>query len=318
MKASETVIEVGEAQGATAAGWHKIESGFRCEQEYQYEHVRKIRIPEVKTPDHFAIGIGFHAGRARWFALNFKTGVDAQRSIEEAVQKAFEEQKLPVTIEAKRQTLNYLDQYVAHWSMRPLPKPVAAEYFIGPAPFDPSDPLFMHRTARLDDVSHYVENGNALCIGESKTTSTSIQDCVTQYTLHGQPMLQYVLWRVAQQGEATHGPVAGIMLDITKKGYGKEKCEFARQFVPVTARSADWYVRSLRTKLRRLADITWDSHVERNISACTRMAGRMRIACPYRDLCVHGRSASIKFVLENGDSLVRWRPSETQQVAPWE
>jgi hypothetical protein len=304
--------------GPSEAGWHSIEDFLRCPKEYQFRHIRKIRTPISQVPDHFAQGLMFHAGRARWFALRFATSEKAWMSIKEATEREAEEQKLPVSLKAKQQVQALLTMYVDNYSRRPLPNPIAAEYKLGPAPMKDGDPFQLWRTARLDDVSHYPEAAGKLCIGESKTTSTSINDCLNQYQLHGQPLLQQVLWRNAQQGQAKFGAVAGIMLDIVKKPYGKDRAQFARVFVPVSDWTVKWYVRSMQGYLRAAAAVSWDADAPRNVSACTRLIGRGRIPCEFRDLCQEGGSASSKYVLASGNSLKSHQPDVGMEKMPWE
>jgi len=304
--------------GPTAAGWHSIESFLRCAKEYQYAHVRKIRQPLVQTPNAFAVGSLFHAGRAAWFASRFSTSAETFEAIRKAQEHEASLAELPVGMDSLRLAMSYISQYIEYWRVRPLPSPLAAEYLLGPAPLKPDDPFFLHRTARLDDVSKYHEAGLKLCIGESKTTSATVNDVINQYTLHGQTLLQPLLWKMATQGEAMHGPVAGVLLDITVKGYGGKKCSFARAFMPVKQETLNWFATSMRGYLRAAASITWDSPAPRNVSMCTRMAGRGRIACEFRELCMHGKTACAKYVTKNGDSLTRWRPSEGESVPPWE
>ncbi len=303
--------------GASEAGWHGIEKILLCEKEFQFNVVRGIHKPIEYTPDYFAVGSIFHAGRARWFSLKFETSSKAWKKIKQACEEEADVQQLPVTFKATKQALGYLTEYIEHYRVRPKPRPIAAEYLLGPAKFKPSDPFYMFRTAKLDDVSYYDEAGGKLCIGESKTTGAGIADCVNQYTLHGQPVLQYMLWKAAPQGEATYGPVAGTILDITKKGYGGKKCDFARVFIPFEERVLEWFHSSLAKKLQRAAEIGWDTTTDRNIAACTRMGGRGRVACSYRDLCMYGRAATIKYVMADGSSLAKWKPTEERKVAPW-
>lgn len=302
--------------GASAKGWHKIASFLRCPKMYQLEQVRKLTVPAAQVPDHFAVGSLFHAGRARWFASRFKRDEKTWQKIADAVREAVEEYELPVSHQAEERALKLLHAYVDHYSMRPLPDPVAAEYLVGPAPVVAADSGHL-RTARLDDVSRYPEAGGKLCIGESKTTSGSANECVNEYLLHGQPMLQLLLWRNCPNGEAKHGKAAGIMLDITCKPQGgKGRPKFARYFIDVPDSTLDWYGESLRDYLEVAEGIDWDSEVPRNITSCTYMAGRARVACPFRDLCRHGRSAAGQFVLPGGKSLLdpkNWKG----KVAPW-
>jgi hypothetical protein len=313
---SDLILEKVEA-GPTSAGWHSIESGMRCHKEFQFAQIRKIRRPLAGVPDHLAIGLCFHAGRARWFSKHFDTSAKTWQSIEQAVAEEAEKQKLPVSLRAVDNTMRYLTEYVEHWSKRVKPKPVVAEYLIGPAALVKGDPFMLWRTARVDDASVYPE-AMGLAIGEAKSTSTSINDCVNQYTLHGQIMLQYVLWKMSPQGEAKHGPLKGIMLDVVKKGYGKEKSQFGRQLIPVSDHAIKWFIQNLRRTIRDLAQIDWNTDAERNVTMCTRMIGKARIACEYRDLCRFGRSAAVSYVQENGDSLLTWKPVDERKVAPWE
>ncbi len=316
--------------GPTREGWHSFESAWRCLKEYQFQHVRKIRQPQAQTPDYFAVGLLFHAARACWFSNNFDTSPKTWTLINEAVQAESAKQRLPVSLNAEKRALELTQLYMNHWSRLPKPKVLAAEYDIGPATLLTNmEELERHengmhsgavsytRTARLDDVSRYPEGQNQLFIGESKTTSTSIADTVNQYRLHGQPLLQYALWSTAPQGEKKHGPVAGVMLDIIKKPYEGKKPEFAREPLYFTPEVREWFVKAVHQKLRDVAAVTWDTDVDRNPSACTRQVGRARIECPYRDLCLHGRSASVKYVFEDGNSLVTWKRGEGREVAPW-
>lgn len=318
-KAQEPDAPMGDTSvGATSAGWHSIESLWRCPKEYQYEKVRGIRNPEAEMPDPFAIGQMMHVGKGRWFSKRFPTDEAVLETIRDEMMDYATKSKLPMSIDAQRRALKYFTEYVEFWRMRPKPKVVAAEYDLGPSPVKAGDPFFLHRTARLDDVSRYAEAGGALCIGESKTTSSTINDCIKQYKLHGQIAMQVALWKLAPQGEAMHGPVAGVMLDVIVKGSGTEKSKFGRQLIEVPDRVVNWYVENLRSQLRVAASIDWNSVVPRNITACTRMVGRGRMACPYTEMCVFGRSASAKYVMRDGSSLVTWKPSQYESVPPWE
>jgi len=303
--------------GATSAGWHSIAYAFRCMKAYQFSTVRNIITPKTTTPDHFAVGLLFHAGRARWFANRCSTTEKSWKSIEEALATEAQAQSLPITLEATQRTLKLLTQYIEFWKQRPAPDPVAAEYLLGPTPLEEGDKPAYWRTARLDDVSRYPEAGGKLCIGESKTTSDSIDKCVQEYELHGQPMLQVALWRMDPNGAAKFGDVAGVMMDVIKKGYGSEKPKFARVFLPVTDHAMSWYVKNMRHKLRQAAGVDWDSDVPRNIAACTYMAGRARVDCEFKDLCRFGRTATTKYLLKGGHSLVdkkNWKG----ETPPWE
>ncbi len=313
---AEDAVIVG-AGGPTDAGWHSASDGIGCMKEGQYKHVRKITLPMNNTPDHFAVGGLLHAGRATWFGAKFAMDEASKQQVFSAMQEAEDSFELPVSTAAIQAAHKYMKEYMEHWSLRPKPQPVAAEYLVGPAPLEKGDPFPLWRTARLDDVSYYSEAGG-LAIGEAKTTSASINDCVNQYTLHGQPILQVILWNTSEQGAAKHGPLKGFVLDIIKKGYGKDKSQFARHFIEVTPRTIEWYVRNMQAYLRRYASTDWNSDVERNIQFCTRMVGRARMACEYRDLCMHGKTAAGNYVLKDGSALSSWKPSLGKETEPWD
>lgn len=304
--------------GASPSGWHSIEAGWRCEKEYQYKHVRKIYSPHAQTPDYFAVGLCFHAGRARWFSRNFGTDDATWSSIKDAIQEEADRQKLPVSLNAERQALALMLAYVEHYSKLPLPVPVATEYTIGPAAID-RQALF-YRTARLDDVSRYPEGGDALWIGEAKTTGASIADCENEYDLHGQILLQALLWKVAPQGAAMHGPAAGVMLDVVvKPGRYSKEIKFARKPIIISDRTLVWFATNLKRVLQRVSQIDWNTDADRDVTQCTRMYGTARIACEYRELCKHGRVATGMFVYgEDGKSLLSWKPTEEHRIAPYD
>jgi hypothetical protein len=304
--------------GPTEAGWHSIEAFLRCPKEYQFRHIRKMSQPLAQTPDYFAFGILFHAGRARWFANKFDTSPKSWQSVVDAVQQETTASHLPISAKVTERVLFHLQEFMAYYSKRPRPTPVAAEYKLGPTPLIKGDSFFLWRTARLDDVSKYPEHGMKLCIGESKTTSTTLNDLFNQYELSGQTMLQALLWQNDPNGAAKYGPVEGILLDGVVKAYGKkDKPKFGRQFIPITKHQLDWFSLNLRGYLKAAASVDWNADAPRNVSACTRLIGRGRIACDYRDLCRYGKSAALKFVFEDGGSVSRWQPSEAEHVAPW-
>lgn len=312
-----TAASAAASAGRTPAGWHQIESFIRCPKEYQFAEVRGIRIPSQTTPDHFAIGTLLHVAKAAWFELGFKADEAAMAHITKLVANAATLNKLPVTLQAEQRAMAYFLEYVEHWAPRPKPKVIAAEYTLGPAPLLQGDPKELWRTARVDDVSRYEEAGGGLCIGETKSTGDSIAACAQQYTLHGQPMLQALLWDSAPQGAAKHGPITGVMLDVIQKGYSGQRSKFGRVLVPITQHALQWFARSLQGYVKASRRVEWDTEVPRNITACTRMVGRGRVACPYRDLCMYGRSAAMKYVLANGTNLGVWKPSYPNQVQPW-
>lgn len=304
--------------GATEKGWHAIESYLRCPKEFQYNKLRGVTKPMTQTPDYFAVGTLMHVAKAHWFKNNFRTDPEWRSSLIKVVAIAASQNKLPVTLKAEQAALKYMEEYVDHYAPRPRPKVIEAEHLLGPVSIAEDNPLYAFRTARLDDVSVYPEAGDALCIGETKTTSGSVSDCIKQYEMHGQLMLQMLLWKAAPQGEAKYGPVLGVMLDVIQKGYGGKPCHFARALIPITDRQLEWFQANLLVSLKAAYKMTWDSDARRNVQACTRLSGRARVPCDYQALCQHGRSASTNYLLANGESLLTWRPSEGRQVGPWE
>lgn len=310
-------VMLGEG-GPSSHGFHALQSIFYCKKEFQLKERRKITRPQEFTPDHFSVGSIFHAGRARWFSLRFRTDNKAWRKVKNAMDEEAAKFELPTTFKAQRLAQTYLAQYIEHWSMRPLPEPIAAEYLLGPVALKPSDPFYMFRTAKLDDVSVYPEAGGLLAIGESKTCSGSIYDTIKQYTLHGQPLLQYVLWKHAEQGEQAHGPVAGTILDVTRKGYGGKRCEFRRHFMPFEPSVLKWFAASIRGYLKDAERIQWDGYARRNIGNCTRIGGRGRVDCDYKDLCTFGRGVAGQYVFKDTQKiLTTWKPKPGAMTPPW-
>lgn len=311
-------VLVGES-GPTEAGIHSVLEGIGCAKEYQFKYVRQLYEPQHQTPDYFAVGSQLHAGKAHWFAKGFKMDAATWASIQLAMRKEMELQKLPVSAKALQAGERYMREYMDHWSKRPKPTPIACEYKLGPTPLEPGDPFFMWRTARLDDVSRYPEALGKLCLGETKTTSDSVNGVINKYTLHPQILLQMILWKMDPRGEATYGPIAGVMLDIVKKGYGENKSAFSRHFLRVPPHAITWFPRVLKAHLRILSVIDWDADVIRNPTRCTRQEGRMLVSCQYRDLCLAGRNAANRYVMgPKGESLLSWRSSPGKTKAPWE
>lgn len=309
--------------GASGLGYSEIEAYLRCPKEYQLAKVRGIGKPTSQTPDYFAVGSFVHAGRARWFAEKQALGDDVWEKIRADITKTRSEFPLPCSEDSERTALRYIQEYVDHWSVRAKPNIVAVEHMLGPVELSPvtedSDGgRGTSRTARLDDFGFYEEGGGKLCIGECKTTSGSITDVVNQYTLHGQVALQRILWDLAPQGAAMYGQVAGTILDVIQKGYGGKKCQFARLFVPCDERVLLWAKQSLIYALEDKHDMSWDTDTERHVTSCTRLVGRARVACPFRDLCMHGRAGAIGFAFADGRSITDWKPSPGQMTPPWD
>lgn len=301
--------------GASGLGFSEIESLLRCPKEYQYGAVRKIHKPTAQSPDYFAVGSFLHAGRARWLASGQDTGSETWEAIKADVQEAREELELPCSDDAERIALRYIQEYVDHWSVRQKPEIVAVEHLLGPTKL--GDQVWSERTARLDDFGFYPEAAG-LAIGECKTTSAAISDVANQYTLHGQPVLQKILWDLAPQGAATYGEVKGMVLDVIQKGYAGKRCQFARLFVPIPERVQQWWQKFLLVALEQRTSIEWGTDVERRITSCTRLIGRGRVACPYRELCLYGKGASIEYAFKDGKLLTEWTQSDAESTEPWE
>jgi len=304
--------------GGTPLGWHKLESFLRCPKEYQLSVIRKLVTPVNQTPDALGTGTLFHAGRAAWFVAGFGSDAATWELVQSAVYTEAERQKLPISDGSVKLSLATLQEYIKHWRLRQNPKPLAIEYMIGPAPLAANDPLYPFRTARLDDVGYYPEAGGKLAIEEAKTT-TNVADCINQYELHGQPLMQMALWKLAPQGEAMHGPIAGVVLDAAEKAYKSRKPHFARQFIPVPQHALEWYIDEIRGYLVAANALDWNAKAPRNINACTRLVGAgKRVPCPFRDLCKHGRGAAGQFVFEDtGKGVVTWRPEPGKETPPW-
>lgn len=301
--------------GASGAGFSEIKPFLECPKAYQYGQVRGIYRPTSQTPDYFAVGGLVHAGRARWFADKQSTSAETWDRIRADVRSTREGYKLPVSEQAEVDALRYITEYVEHYSVRPKPNIVAVEHMLGP--FKLGEAEGSARTARLDDFGFYPEAGG-LAIGECKTSSAPISDAINQYTLHGQPVLQKILWDIAHQGAATYGPVKGIVMDIIQKGYAGKRCNFARIFVPVEERVQQWWQKWLLKALEGRNAVTWNSDEERRISSCTRLEGKARVACQFRELCMFGKSAALEYAMKDGTLLSQWQPSEGKETAPWE
>lgn len=300
--------------GASGQGYSEIEAYLRCPKEYQLAKIRGISKPQTQTPDYFAVGAFLHAGRARWFASGFKTDAETWEAIRADVSKTREGFALPCSEESEATALRYIQEYVDHWGVREKPRIIAVEHMLGPTQLDGDE---TERTARLDDMGFYPEAGGKLMIGECKTTSAPISDVANQYTLHGQPLLQRLLWDLAPQGAAMYGQVSGMVLDVIQKGYGGKRCNFARLAVPVEERTLVWFRAELSRQLREKAKLGWNSEAERRITSCTRLIGKARVACPYRDLCQMGRPGAIGLSFADGSPLLAWQ-NLSSLVSPWE
>lgn len=301
-------------QGASPRGYHRIEAKMLCDKRYQLAEVWKVRQPQYMTADPLAVGGLFHAGRAHWFESGFPTGANYWSELQHYIREAALGMELPVREDAISRTLNYLEQYCTYWSARAKPEVIGAEYNLS-APLIPG---YDERTARLDDVGRYPEHGGKLCIGECKTTSVSVADVVNEYTVHGQTALQAVLWEVAENGAPMHGEADAILLDIIVKGFGKERCQFGRVPIRIPDNLKNWFIPVLAKHVKEAQLISEETDMtgRRNIINCTRQIGRMRVPCPYRDLCQRGKSAAPGYVDEKGTGLLN--KEYHTKARPWD
>lgn len=313
--------------GGSEFGYHSIESFVKCAKKYQLGQVRKVRAPKVQEPHALAVGTLAHAGRARWFTTGFGTDEQSWNSVKNAVQEQEEQLKLPTSNKAVVETLLMLAQYTDHWSQQPRPTVLAAEYELGPVPFDGSEDRSLNRTARVDDVSYYPEGAGQLWLGDLKTDASGAKNLKSKYELHGQPMLQLLLWEVAPNGKVQHGPVAGWMIDCIKKpSYGSGHYEFCRIPMRYPAWVLSWFKRSFAEQIRAAASITWDSDALRNVTACSEMyesrwGGASRAACEFQALCKQGPDAANPRNYVFGDEAQDLRDYEPEPGAwkmPWE
>lgn len=302
--------------GASKAGWHRISSKFECDKKYQLAEVWQVRQPASMTGDALAVGGLFHGGRAHWFESGFPTSSEYQRALEHYVRDHALVMALPVREDAINRTLSYLHQYIEYWSSRLKPEVIGVEYDLQA----PVIPGMDNRTARLDDVSKYPEHNFHLCIGECKTTSENVNAVVNEYTMHGQPMLQSILWEMAANGAPLHGVADAVLLDVVVKGYGKEKCQFGRVPIRITDYMKNWFLASLGRHVREAQLMTTESSTVgmRNPLSCTRQIGRMRVPCQYRDLCQRGKSAAVSYVDMEGESLASAKYTDRKGAKPWD
>lgn len=305
-----------EFGGPSPEGWHSIQAKFSCDWEQLASHIRGIEpAGRTETPAGLAKGLLLHAARARWFTLEFATGSDMEAQVLAAIREEAGRQKLPINPAHESEALAHFARYVEFWRTQPHPRPLASEYPIGPTTI--YEGAEFTRTARLDDVSWYPEGGDALWLGECKTTSTTISETVQQYELHGQTMLQMLLWRRCRPMQ----PVAGVMLDLVPTA-GKDYGKFARVGIHITDFQLEWFTRSLDKHLREDAAMKakgWDAEVQRNPSACLRpVSGGRVMRCQFWNLCKFGRQASGEYQLSDGRSLLDHKPVEGKERMPWE
>lgn len=313
MKEPKVIVGSG---GRTEAGSGNTAMLMRCPKLYQYAEVRGLRLPQVQVPSHFTVGLLFAAMRREWFKQKFDASEETWKLMKMAAKKEAAGNKLPMNPKDMLYAINLMGQYVEHWLKRPRPRPVAAEYKLGPCPIKAGDE-HTKRTARLDDLSYYPEAGGALCVGEAKTTSGDIGSVIREYELHVQPMQYVALYMASKRGEQRFGPIAGVVLDVTRKDYEGKKSDFARVFIEVRKDAVAQFVESAAYFTRIAERIQWDTPVMRTYQ-CTYMAGRAKVDCMYKPICRFGKSSAGSFVLQDGSSLRSYEPKPGAEKMPWE
>ncbi len=307
---TKTAVLIGDS-GATTDGSTKTQMYARCPKMHQYAYVRGISIPRSQNPGYFSVGSIFGAVRSAWFGMKFATGAKAAVVLKHAAQKEAERNKLPIAQKDEAYALALFDQYIEYWSQRPMPKPVATEFHVGPEPE-------LDRTGSLDDLSYYPEAGGALAIGECKTTAGDISTSVREYEFHIQTMQYQALYLLNKGAQKKYGPVKGHVLDVTQKPEGKgKKPKFARIFIEVREEAIRTFIRSTAALVAQSKTQTWDSSPIRTYQ-CTFQAGRARIDCTYKNLCRYGKSGAARFVLADGSSLASHKPTKGKEKMPWE
>ena len=307
-----TEVLIGDS-GATSDGSTKTGTAERCEKKFQYQYVRQVYVPRAKNPKHFSVGAIFGATRAAWFTTKFATNKKAWLYIRHAAQREAERQRLPVDPKDEAYAIALFEMYMEHWLKFPLPRPKAVEYKVGPHP-----KLLL--TGSLDDLSEYPQSAYALAIGECKTTAGDIATSIKEYEFHTQTLQYQALYLLGHYGNDKHpyGPVAGTVLDITKKPEGKKKAAFHREFIEIPRQAVVTFIRTNSVRMARVAKMTWDDEALRSYQ-CTYQAGRARVDCEYKKLCMHGASATGGYVLgDSGKSLRSHKPKDGQRKMPWE
>ena len=296
--------------GATEAGSSGFEAYLRCPKEYQLQRIRGVMpVPRLHAPSAaLLIGTFFHAARAAWVAYDRSSanGEKWRSAGAAAAEKHIRDGEDPAAVsQALTFSTDLFEQYVRWATLRPAWQPVVVEGKLGPAPFVLDDPRPLWRTARLDLVAK-LPSLPGLWWSEAKTTSSEPSAVVEQYTLHTQILWGLALWRTAPQGEARHGPLRGVQLDIAQKGYGGRAAKFSRHIITVPPAALDWFVRDIRRHLRAANRMTPTSAAIRNPASCTRFHGRHRVACPYRPLCALGSLGVHRYTVGEEMKGIKW------------
>lgn len=302
------LVPLAPSTGASKQGWHSIVDFLRCPEEYRLRHLVGLKQPQEATPDPLGVGMLVHYGVAKWQEAGHPMWDEAlDAKVGRWLEEARAAQRLPIRTQAEREARWYVMCYAKHWGMKAKPRMVGVEYELGPTSILPGrNEAFLARTARLDGVGYFPEANGALVIQEMKTTSVGVNDALQEYTLHGQPLLQALLWKLAPQGEAKHGPIAGVLLDVIHKRYDSNSDGMrivpthGRVLIPVPQYSLEWFAEVLALHLREASMVTAESKARRNPTACTRLVGRMRKPCEFRNLCQYGPGVLSQFVNRDG------------------
>lgn len=100
-----------------------------------------------------------------------------------------------------------------------------------------------------------------------------------------------------------------------------QPANFARIPIRVTDHALQWFLRNHWNHLelaKRCKE--WDFDAPRTVgpTSCVRHVGKMKLACEYRELCQYGKDAAGRYVFENGNSLLSWKPEPGKETPPWE
>lgn len=300
--------------GASARGWHSMESWLTCGKEGQLKNVRRIRPLGTQMSEAFSIGILLHVARAQYLNDQRK-GTLWREALAEYCKAVVERGDPPIPNSHVRVATLTFESYVAYWKVRPTTTPLAVEYELKPRGVGPATPEWAYRTARLDSVEFH--QGKAW-IGELKTTSQSPAKVHDTYALHGQVLMQMALW--GEEETRLFGPLGGVMLDVMQKSDGvKPGKAYPRIVLPIESaqHALDWFRKDLVHWQMTASVVDWNARVTRSM-ACMRQYG----PCQFRDLCLRGKEAAVQYEheVEPGKwvNLSKWAPAPGKECEPWD
>lgn len=274
--------------GPSPLGWHSLETFARCPQEAWY--AQRLAPREPPNREALVLGTLFHAGRAAWFSDGAVGGpVGDLAWLGPLAEREWPEATAEARASVVQRATSLIRAYIDWWGPTPAPKVVGVEHELGPAPLLRRSPVLF--TTRMDLVARYPTFGGGLWWSEAKTTSLEPSAVVMKYRLHPQVLTGLALWRTAPQGEAAHGPLAGVLLDIVQKGYGGKAPRFSRMPIEVAPSALNWFARWATTQRRAMARMEAGGPVHRNPMSCVRTHGRMHVPCPYLPVCAYGDMA---------------------------